>query len=337
MNYLSKLFDDLKQDFLLNEYAGKESLSRKIILDNDIQIIAYLSRSNMRRQIAIVFNQIEDYIKISNINGIKFELQDIFENNNMYSCMLISQSNDEYNIFEIVVNSIIQELKKLQTNNKIINVIQNSILNWKRFFERDNKIIMSENVQQGLYAELLLLEFLIKEFGEKSVFYWAGCEKELHDFYINNSAVEVKSSSIRKPYEIRISSENQLSTTDIAGNLYLYCVFLKKSSIDGENICEIIKRIKVLLKNDVSCMNEFNNKIFLAGYIENNEELYKCFFRKRDIKYYEINAGFPCIIPNNLMTGITHVQYTISIDKCSDYEINSENFRRKLGAQKNDN
>lgn len=331
MNYLTNLYRELLDDFNLKEYESNESLSRKVKLDNGIEIIIFLIKNNWQRKVAILLDKDDENIKITDINGISFEIIDEIIDNKISSCLLMEQSNGESIIFEIVVDNIIRSLNKLKSKQNKSEVIQNCVSRWRQFFERENDIKMSDNKQQGLYAELVLLEELISENGEKSVLCWTGCEKELHDFYINDNAVEVKSSSIRRPYQIRVNSEYQLSKTDISGELLLFCVFLKKSIRDGENICEIIERIKYLLKDDEICLSEFKKKLFLAGYIDGNNELYKCYFRKRDNKYFEVAEGFPCISINSLIPGITHINYTISIDKCKKYEINEEMFLSMVG------
>lgn len=336
MSYLNNLYKNLRKDFDLNEYKDKESLSRKVTLDNGIEIIIFLIKNNWQRKVAILLDKDDENLKIADINGISFEIIDEIMDNKMSSCLLMEQSNDDSIIFEIVVDNIISELNKLNYKQNKSEVIYDCVSRWREFFERENDIKMSDNKQQGLYAELVLLEKLISENSEKIVLCWTGCEKELHDFYINNNAIEVKSSSIRRPYQIRISSEYQLSKTDISGDLLLFCVFLKKSIRDGENICEIIERIKYLLKDDEFCLNEFKKKLFLAGYIDGNNELYKCYFRIRDNKYYEVDKDFPCISINNIMSSITHVNYTINIDKCEKYEISEEMFINMLGEKTND-
>lgn len=55
MKYLTSLFSDIKKDFNLPGYEDKVSLSRKLTLENGIQIIAYLKKIGWQREIAILF------------------------------------------------------------------------------------------------------------------------------------------------------------------------------------------------------------------------------------------------------------------------------------------
>lgn len=332
MNYLSKIYEDLKEDFSLDTYKNSLSLSRSITLENGIEVIVYLIRQGWYRQVAIILDENDDKISIPNINGIAFEYQEFISNQDVISCLTMSQSNDDSILFDIVVNNIIQELKKLKLKSKKNEAIKNCVIKWRQFFKSNNEIIISENKQQGLFSELVLLEKMIIKYGPKAVFSWTGCEKEQHDFYIGNNAIEVKSSSKRQPYQIEISSEYQLDKGDVAGDLLLYSLFVKKSKADGENICDIIHRIEGLLQGEISCLNEFKNKLFLVGYLEDESEVYKHYFRKRDEKIFNVTDDFPCISRRNIMIGISHVKYSLSVDKCEGFEISEEEFWAKLGG-----
>lgn len=334
MKYLTSLFEDIKKDFSLPVYIENESLSREIILENGIQIVAYLKKIGWQREIAVLLNDKDDMTKITDMNGISFSYQKVINGGKVNKCLEMSQSNNDSLLFEIVVDSILQELRKAKNINKKTEVIQACVMKWKHFFERENEIIMSDNKQQGLYAELIILEELISKQGKEMVLHWTGCDKELHDFYINTNALEVKSSSVRQPYKINISSEYQLDKTDVSGDLLLFCLFLKKSSSDGENLCAVVRRINILLNNETYYINAFMKKLFQSGYIDGNEELYKCYFRKRDLKYYEVKEDFPCIVRSSLPAGINHVNYTIDIDQCEEFEISREEFWIKLGGCK---
>ena len=333
MNYLSKIYYDLKGDFSLDNYKNNLSLSRSITIENGIEIIVYLIREGWYRKVAIILDEYDEKISMPNISGIAFEYQELGGNQDVITCLTMSQSNNDSILFDIVVNNIIQELKKLKRKSKKNEVIMNCVIKWRQFFKRDNEIIMSENKQQGLFSELVLLEKIIIKYGPKAVFSWTGCEKEQHDFYIGNNAIEVKSSSKRQPYQIEISSEYQLDKVDIAGNLLLYSLFVKKSKVDGENICDIIHRIEGLLQEEVSCINEFKNKLFLAGYLEGMREFYTYYFRKREVKIFDVTDDFPCISRRNIMIGINNVKYSLSVDKCEGFEINEEEFWTRLGGE----
>jgi predicted AAA+ superfamily ATPase len=101
----------------------------------------------------------------------------------------------------------------------MISCLSDTLGKWKKFFALNTEIIMSEQMQEGLYGELLVLQKLIYKFGEEAVSYWSGADKETHDFYINGSAVEVKTTASKSTEKIRISSEHQLNPSDVVGTL----------------------------------------------------------------------------------------------------------------------
>ena len=68
MNYLNNLYKNLRNDFRLNEYKDKESLSRKVTLDNGIDIIIFLIKNNWQRKVAILLDKDDENLKIADIN-----------------------------------------------------------------------------------------------------------------------------------------------------------------------------------------------------------------------------------------------------------------------------
>lgn len=182
----------------------------------------------------------------------------------------------------------------------------------------------SDNVQQGLYGELYLLDKLITLKGEKAVECWTGCNSETHDFYCGIDAVEVKSSSVKGPNKVNISSEYQLDDTGVLGRLYLLYLKLKKSEIDGETLPVIVERIASMLSPEYRI--KFYDKLLKIGYVYQMPELYKLHFKLREENCYDVEDGFPRITAKMLNKGITSVDYTLSLDACNSFQITIESF-----------
>lgn len=139
--------------------------------------------------------------------------------------IIISQSKDyDSDIFEIIDNDITDQLEKISTQKKIFSCLSDTLSKWKKFFALNSDVIMSEQMQEGLYGELIVLKKLIFNFGSEAVSFGRGADKETHDFYISGSAVEVKTTSAKPNEKIRISSEHQLNPKDVENSLFLYFV-----------------------------------------------------------------------------------------------------------------
>ena len=86
-------------------------------------------------------------------------------------------------IYFIVMQDIIDTLYE-SSKNEILNKIKAVLIKWNVFFQFDKDYVLSDNVQQGLYGELYLLDKLITLKGEKAVECWTGCNSETHDFLL---------------------------------------------------------------------------------------------------------------------------------------------------------
>jgi hypothetical protein len=178
---------------------------------------------------------------------------------------------------------------------------------------------MSKEKQQGLYGELLLLIELIESRGVNAVYCWMGPNAETHDFYINANAIEVKTTSAKAPYYAHINSEYQLDDKDISGDLLLMFYALRSSKADGENLPEIIDRIKTIIGDNSNALSEFQNKLLRYGYFAGHHELYLYRFSLREAALYYVSSDFPRVTKKDLPNGIGSITYMLSISSCSQY------------------
>ena len=199
----------------------------------------------------------------------------------------------------------------------MINCLSDTLSKWKKFFALNSDVIMSEQLQEGLYGELLVLKKLIFNFGDEAVSYWSGADKETHDFYVNGSAIEVKTTSAKSNEKIRISGEHQLNPKDVENTLFLYVNMVRKSRSDGTTLPEIIKSIHSGLSEPYKSL--FEEKLFKYGYISSCEERYMLGFHLRSHQTYKVEEKFPNIVPDNLDNGISEVTYSLDLNACSDF------------------
>lgn len=200
------------------------------------------------------------------------------------------------------------------------------------FFQSEKVLLMTDELQEGLYGELIFLEKALISIGISSVANWVGGEKETHDFYFGGNAVEVKTTSRKEPYSVQITSEYQLDAKDISGRLFLYAIALRKSKQSGERLPEIVSRIRDRLFDDSSMKMRFNNKLLQYGYIDGMEELYVTGFHIRDIYAYEVKNEFPKIIRTMFQTGVSKVVYELTLSHCSSFICSEDQLMRVLGG-----
>lgn len=228
-------------------------------------------------------------------------------------------------IFEYLVDDIINFILESTSFNQLINKLKKVLFKWQTFFAKNSIMGLSEQQQQGLFGELLFIAQLIKFTNQprKIVSCWYGAEKEKVDFQFDHVGIEIKTSSAGKPYKVTISAEDQLETVNI--KLFLYCIMVEKSKRDGITVLEMINDVKKLLEEYPDVLAEFNYKLFLSGIIEPQlkEENLKKFIVK-DTFYYSVTEEFPRITRDIIPNGILNVNYQLSLESCSSFQVQEE-------------
>ena len=324
MSNAIKIYQEIIADFNKTENSSFSVLNRSILLKNKIRIVYIVAAKDMQRIIAIMLPndcKKEPISRFPRWHGIDFAYDHITEYQNPNSeneYVIISQSKDyDSGIFEIVANDITDQLEKVSVQSKLFSCLSETLSKWKKFFSLNSDVIMSEQMQEGLYGELLVLKKLIMQFGEDAILYWSGADKETHDFYVNGSAVEVKTTAAKSTEKIRISSEHQLNPKDITGTLFLYVNMVRKSRADGENLPIVVNSIASALSEEYKSI--FFEKLFQYGYISFCEEEYNLGFHLRSYQVYTVTNDFPNIVPDNLDNGISEVTYSLDLNACVDY------------------
>ena len=326
MSNAIKMYQEIIADFKKTENSSLTVLNRSILLKNKIRIVYIVAAKGLQRIVAVMLPKDCNKTPLNHFpkwHGIEFTYDHINEYHNPNSeneYIIISQSKDyDSGIFEIIANDITDQLEKINTQKKMVECLSDTLSKWKKFFSLNSDVIMSEQLQEGLYGELLVLKKLILNFGDEAVSFWSGAEKETHDFYVNGSAIEVKTTSAKSNEKIKISSEHQLNPKDVENTLFLYVNMVRKSRSDGTTLPDIIKAIHNGLTEPYKTL--FEEKLFKYGYISSCEDRYTLGFHLRSHQTYKVYEDFPNIVPANLDTGISEVTYSLDLNACTTFVI----------------
>lgn len=324
---LTSIIEDINKDFMKSQYKNAKILSRRFVVSRQNVILVNLYQINCISEISIL---IPDCISKDMLNtlpkwkGMEERLSSICDDNKMRQFLTFRQSEEcDIKIFLLVLQDILDSIEN-QDNRDVITSINNVLVKWNTFFQFDKNYVLSDNVQQGLYGELYILEKMVDIKGEDAINYWTGCNAETHDFYCGKDAAEVKSSSEKGPDKVKISNEYQLDDTGLLGRLYLLYLKMKKSEVDGEVLPDIVERISDKLgQGNRLC---FYDKLLKVGYLYQMPELYTIHFRTREENCYTIEEGFPRITTKSICKGVGAVEYVVSLDACDSFQITIESF-----------
>lgn len=331
MNYTTEMYTFIKNDIQNRDNYPGRNASRMLEYVNGIIMVFSIEIVSLRREAYISLADFPEGIQFPKWRGISIDIAQLpVYGSDRYYVRFVQLPESEDYIFEIVVEDLRQAVARLQSSENGINTIIDILTKWKRFFQSEKGLVMTDELQEGLYGELIFLEKLLTSIGTSSVANWVGGVKETHDFYFGSNAVEVKTTSRKEPYSVQISSEYQMDVKDVADRLFLYAVALRKSKQSGERLPEIVSRIRDRLIGDSSMKMRFDDMLLQYGYIDGIEELYVTGFHIRDTYVYEVKGEFPQIIRTMLRPGVSKVTYELSLSQCTPYICSDEQLIRVL-------
>ena len=319
MTKIEQIWDELENDksfshgLLIRRYSGN------ILPD---VFVALKSPENFRCIAASLDSSIQiNLASFSNLRDIHVEIIPD-EANAEKNYLIFKLVNSEHrDIFSVLCEDLILNISSVTNQIQLFKTLLNRFEKWKSLFDKLNSVGLTPQEQRGLYGELYFLKTFLNADSDfsKVINSWTGPEKEIRDFQIGNTALEVKTTHGNNHQKIHISSERQLDLSNLQ-NLYLYHISLDVRHQDGETLNQIIDSISDLLTTDYSALSSFNNKLLEAGFFNHHREIYKDtgYFIRHDA-FYKIEGEFPRIEENEIRSGVGDVKYSIIVDNCQNY------------------
>lgn len=253
---------------------------------------------------------------------------ELYEDSSFSDCMLLCakiKNSDKTSEFSYLCENVVQAILIKDTIEDAVQTFCNTLLRWKNLFEQVHGKGLSKEEQQGLYGELRFLKKCLQHSSSSSYYSivqnYVGTDRALRDFQGKDWAVEVKTTSASNPQNLIINGERQLDDTMIE-TLFLYHCSFEVSRQTGENLPEMVKSIKTILKDDVATLSLFNSKLFEAGYIDTHEYLYiNRHYQLRKDSFFHVKGDFPRIREKELRDGVVNVRYSICISSFESYRV----------------
>lgn len=261
----------------------------------------------------------------SNLRDLQVTMQtdSSFQGNNLLIIKLLDSLSRD--VFAIICENMVQSIVSLHSEKEAIRIMLNQLDKWQTLFEKLKGEGLTPSEQLGLYGELHFLQkYLAIQDAHSALNSWVGTDREIRDFQYNNWALEIKTTAGNNHQKVSVSSERQLDET-LLENLFLFHLSVETARKNGNSLNEKVNAIRKTLQENVSALNNFNNKLIDAGYFERHSHLYeeRC-YRTRDENYYKIDGDFPRIKENEIRDGVGDVKYSIILSQCNEYLV-SEN------------
>jgi hypothetical protein len=205
------------------------------------------------------------------------------------------------------------------TQPNAVRFVSERIARWERLLSRDREGLLTEDALRGLVAELVFLKDLaIPHKGSiEALQGWRGPLGAPHDFQFATAAVEVK--SVTETLTAMISSAEQLDSS--GERLFLSAVRLHGTTEvlpDSFSVAELVQSLRDVFESDAVCAAEFDAKLSLLGYGDAREYEARRFVVK-EVRHFEIDPGFPRLVPSMLPAGLVSVGYGVDLRRCEPF------------------
>jgi hypothetical protein len=216
--------------------------------------------------------------------------------------------------------------------------IERSLGNWAQLLLR--KTFLASTEQIGLAGELCFLKALLEKRGAEAFNSWLGPIREPHDFRLDSSEFEVKSTTqVRRTH--RIHGLGQLEPS-IGMQLYMLSLQFEPAgnAKTGKSLVDRINGIRNLLTEADQSLRTFEFHLKSLGYDDSDSNFYleKLKFRSPPV-LIPVTAGFPRltralveqVLPQDVSQRVSYVEYELDVEGLGYFE-GSPEYKRILSG-----
>ena len=225
-------------------------------------------------------------------------------------------SEGDLDIFIKIVEDILTQLYLWSKNNLSSQAVYLKFISrmqmWQNFMSKTNAGLTHEQ-EIGLLGELHFLRLWLSSNGEPIVVLesWRGPERAAQDFQFNERAVEIKSTTSKDKFDVKIQSLEQLDH-NLFECLELVAIrFTKSMDEQGESLIDIIENIEDSLSG--FAVSIFRSKLLSSGYEAYQREKYREKYCLNTASSYLVDESFPALNRTNTDAAIKNVRYNIEL------------------------
>jgi len=237
-------------------------------------------------------------------------------------------------VFDVIGNDVLRHLLPAADEAKAFAVFVSRISEWQQFLDDLPREGLSEQAQQGLFAELWFLQkFLLAEIGpRRAVGSWAGPKALAKDFHFEGLSFEIKASSAKQHTRFHINSEVQLDPAGVH-RLILTGLLLERMVAGGTSLTDLVSALRAdLLASDPASAFQFSELLLQAGYVDADAARYSARFAVRSEQFFDVKDDFPRIVGADLRLGVGDVRYTILLSECGRHALAEAEVRTLIRA-----
>jgi len=250
------------------------------------------------------------------------------------SCLQFELTDPSHaDVFDVIGNDVLSHVLQAADDRTAFDAFVVRIDEWQHFLDQLPHEGLSDQAQQGLFAELWFLHrLLFPEAGPQSaVRAWAGPKALAKDFQLRGLAFEVKATSAKQHSRFGISNELQLDPR--GQRLILYGLLLERVVAGGMSLVDLVLAIRSnLLEADPPSAVRFSELLLQSGYSDRDASRYTAQFAIRSQHFFDVRGDFPRIVESDLRRGVGDVRYSILQSECEQYAITEDEVRASMRA-----
>lgn len=243
------------------------------------------------------------------------------------SCRLILTLGDyeQFELFRALCTDLMNATRSLKSSEDQtgLQITLARLRRWQELLKKSRDILLSDSKIMGLIGELTVLRDIMVP--RLSVFdaaqSWRGPYGDEQDFLVAGWIMEVKTQLSTSDKYVAISSENQLDT--VSGSILLCHQTFDVPAEDtqgGQSLNGLVQDLFQQFASDPGAVDLFRSALLEAGY-ELRPDYDRPLWIMNHRTFFAVSDGFPRIIGAGLGPGIDRVQYRLSLDACSRFEI----------------
>ena len=159
MSYTTDMYNSIIQDSIKNKdkYPGKTAY-RKTVFSNGISMVFAVRVSSMVREAYITIPELPDHIQFPKWRGIAIDIAQLPAYlDETYYVHFSQMPESADHIFDIVIEDLRNAVERLLSKDDCIGKIVEILLKWKRFFQSERSVVLADELQEGLFGELVFL------------------------------------------------------------------------------------------------------------------------------------------------------------------------------------
>ena len=248
-----------------------------------------------------------------------FELVGSRRTDGRYVLAIRLQQQELRRLFAHLCDDLVEATRSGCPEGESMRFVSDRIARWERLLSRDRGGVLDERTLRGLVAELVFIRDLgiPHKGGAETIHAWRGPLGADHDFQFSNAAVELK--SVTDTLIAVVSSIEQLDST--GEPLFLSAVRLESTVEDTAasfSVNRIVETVRSALASSPDAAVEFEEKLTLVGYRPLPEYDSRRFIVK-DIRHFEVGAGFPRLTRATVPSEIAALTYELDLRRCEPY------------------